>query len=54
MLRWAIELSESGIKYQSKLALKGQVMTDFVVELPKSHPTKRTPLRKDGGYSMWM
>ena len=33
MLKWAIELSEHGIKYQPRLTLKGQVMTDFIAEL---------------------
>ena len=35
MLQWAIELSEYGIKYRPKLSMKGQVMTDFVVESPQ-------------------
>ncbi|RVW74826.1 Transposon Ty3-I Gag-Pol polyprotein [Vitis vinifera] len=39
MLRWAIELSEYGIDYQPRLSLKGQVMTDFIAELPE----KRAP-----------
>ena len=33
MLKWVIELSEYGIEYQPRLALKGQVMADFIVEL---------------------
>ena len=32
MLQWAIELSEYEIEYQPRLSMKGQVMTDFVVE----------------------
>ena len=32
MLQWAIELSEYGIEYQSRLSMKGQVIADFVVE----------------------
>ena len=35
MLRWAIELSEYIIKYQPRLAMKRQVMTDFIVEIPQ-------------------
>ncbi|RVX06058.1 hypothetical protein CK203_018623 [Vitis vinifera] len=31
----AIELSEYGIKYQFRLAIKGQVMADFIVEIPQ-------------------
>lgn len=34
MLKWAIELSEYEIKYQSRLAMKGQVMVDFIAEIP--------------------
>ena len=34
MFKWAIELSEYGIKYQPRLAIKGQVMADFIVEIP--------------------
>ena len=43
MLKWAIELSEYGIKYQPQFSLKEQVMTDFVAELPKkqTHSTDR-------------
>ena len=33
MFKWAIELSEYGIKYQPRLAIKGQVMADFIVEI---------------------
>ena len=35
MLRLAIELSEYIIKYQPRLAMKRQVMTDFIVEIPQ-------------------
>ncbi|RVW81435.1 hypothetical protein CK203_035147 [Vitis vinifera] len=35
MLRWAIELNEYGIDYQPRLSLKGQVMADFIAELPE-------------------
>ena len=40
MLKWVIELSEYEIMYQPRLSLKGQVMVDFIVELPKkpAHP----------------
>lgn len=33
MLRWPIELSEYRIKYQPRLAMKGQVMVDFITEV---------------------
>ena len=43
MLKWAIELSEYKIKNQTRLSLKGPVMIDFIVELPKkqAHPVDR-------------
>ena len=35
MARWAIELSEFVIKYKPRLAKKGQVLEDFLVEIPQ-------------------
>ena len=35
MLQWAIELSEYGIDYQPRLSMKGQVMLDFIAEVPQ-------------------
>ena len=35
MARWAIELSEFGIRYEPHLALKRQVLVYFLVELPQ-------------------
>lgn len=35
MLQWAIELSEYGIDYQPRLAMKCQVMADFIAETPQ-------------------
>ena len=35
MARWAIELSELGIQYKPHFALKGQVLADFLAELPQ-------------------
>ena len=36
MARWAIELSEFGIHYKPRLALKGQVLVDFLAKLPQT------------------
>ena len=38
--RWAIELSEYDIQYKPRLLKKGQVLADFIAEIPKSetHP----------------
>lgn len=35
MLKWVIKLSEYEIKYQPRLVLKGQIMIDFIAELPQ-------------------
>ena len=35
MARWAIELSEFGIQFKTRLALKGQVLADFLAEIPQ-------------------
>ena len=35
MAWWAIELSEFGIQYKPLLGLKGHILADFLVELPK-------------------
>ena len=44
MLRWAIELDGYRIKYQPKLAMKGQVMAYFIVETPhKLHQFAGSP-----------
>ena len=35
MVRWAIELSEFDIQYKLHLALKGQVLAEFLAEVPQ-------------------
>ena len=35
MARWAIELREYGIQYKLRLAKKGQVLADFLAEIPQ-------------------
>ena len=35
MARWAIELSEFDIQFKPRLALKGQVLADFLAEIPQ-------------------
>ena len=37
--RWAMELSEYGIQYKPRLSKKGQVLADFLAELPQ-HDTR--------------
>ena len=49
MLKWAIELSEYGIEYQPRLSIKGQVMVDFIVEIPQ----QPSPLTEPGREGWW-
>ncbi|KAL6315364.1 hypothetical protein AAG906_000472 [Vitis piasezkii] len=46
MLKWSKELIEYGIKYQPKLAIKGQVMADFIVEIPQKPSQLAGPIEK--------
>ena len=36
MARWAVKLSEYDIQYKPRLSKKGQVLVDFIAELPQS------------------
>ena len=36
MAHWEMELSEYGIQYKSRLSKKGQVLADFLAEIPQS------------------
>ena len=38
MARWAVELSEYGIQYKPRLSNKGQVLADFIAEIPRPKP----------------
>ena len=35
MARWAVELSEYSIQYKPRLVKKGQVLADFLAEIPQ-------------------
>ena len=52
MARWEIELSEFDIQYKPRLAVKGQVLTDFLAEVPwqetKSDNSDSWTLNVDG------
>ena len=37
LIKWAIELSESDIRYKPKTAVKGQVFADFIMEFTPSN-----------------
>jgi len=46
MTRWAIKLSEYDIRYEPRIAIKGQVLADFISKLTEPglepNPTKWT------------
>ena len=50
MVRWVIELDEYRIKYQPKLAMKGQVMADFIAETSQKLLSVQVLSKRDGGH----
>ena len=47
LMKWAIELSEFDIKYKPKTAIKGQVLTDFVMEFTSTVPDESAQTMTD-------
>ena len=47
LMKWAIELSEFDIRYKPKTAIKGQVLTDFVMEFTSAEPAKNAQTMND-------
>ena len=47
LMKWAIELSEFDIRYKPKTAIKGQVLSDFVMEFTSAKPTENTQAPTD-------
>ncbi|GAU33272.1 hypothetical protein TSUD_279460 [Trifolium subterraneum] len=42
MLKWSLELSEFDIRYESRKALKAQILPDFMAEMTCSQPDRRS------------
>ena len=40
LMKWAIELSDFDIRYRSKTAIKGKVLSDFVMEFTSAETAK--------------
>ena len=51
LMKWAIELSEFGIRYKTKTAMKGQVLADFVMEFTSAKPAESAQTTTD--LSIW-
>ena len=47
LMKWAIELSEFDIRYKPKIAIKGQILADFVMEFTLAELTEATQTMPD-------
>ena len=47
LMKWAIKLSEFDIKYKPKIAIKGQVLADFVMEFTSTEPAENAQTMAD-------
>ena len=46
-MKWAIELSEFDIRYKPRVAVKGQILEDFIIEFTPAQTTEATQLALD-------
>ena len=53
MVRWAVELSEFDIQYETRGSIKGQVYADFVAELSPGGDPQEVEMGQSG-CSQWM
>ena len=47
LMKWGIELSEFDIQYKPKTVIKGQILTDFVMEFTSAEPAKNAQTVND-------
>ena len=47
LIKWAIELSEFDIRYKPRIAIKGQILADFIMEFTPAASTEATQLTPD-------
>ena len=47
LMKWAIELSEFDIRYKPRIAVKGQILADFIIEFTPAQSTEATQLAPD-------
>ena len=47
LMKWALELNEFDIRYKPKIAVKGQVLADFVMEFTPTKPAEDTRATPD-------
>ena len=46
-MKWVIELSEFDIRYKLRIAIKGKILADFIMEFTSADPTKTAQLASD-------
>ena len=46
-MKWAIELSEFDIRYKPRIAIKGQILANFIMEFTLVEPTEIAQLVSD-------
>ena len=47
LVKWSIELSEFDIRYKPRIAVKGQILADFIMEFTSAEPTETAQLASD-------
>ena len=47
LMKWAIELGEFDIRYKPRIVVKGQILTDFIIEFTPTQTTEATQLAPD-------
>ena len=47
LIKWAIELSEFEIRYKPRIAIRGQILVDFIMEFTPAEPAEATQLTLD-------
>ena len=47
LIKWVIKLSEFEIRYKPRIAIKGLILVDFIMEFTPAEPTEGTQLTLD-------
>jgi hypothetical protein len=50
LAKWAVEIGEHAIEYRSRTAIKGQILADFIAEVPIPHNRKEQDRRMGDVY----
>ena len=47
LIKWVVELIEFDIRYKSRIAIKGHILADFIMEFTPAEPAEATQLTPD-------